>query len=103
MIIEFHVFDRYNWDKGKSVTIGPFVITDESLGQLHQAGLAQEYEVNGTSSSTTSSWSYRGSSPTSSLPEAGSRDGKRTDPRRDRSSDRRQDRELRDTPNRTHR
>jgi len=103
MIIEFHVFDRYNWDKGKSVTIGPFVITDESLGQLHQAGLAQEYEVNGTSSSTTSSWSYTGSSPTSSLPEAGSRDGKRTDPRRDRSSDRRQDRELRDTPNRTHR
>jgi len=103
MIIEFHVFDRYNWDKGKSVTIGPFVITDESLGQLHQAGLAQEYEVNGTSSPTTTSWSYTSSSPTPSLPEAGSRDGERTDPWRDRSSDRRQDRELRDTPNRTHR
>jgi hypothetical protein len=103
MIIEFHVFDRYNWDKGKSVTIGPFVVTDESLGELHRTGLAQEYEVNGISSPVTTSWTYSGSSSTPAPPTAGSRDGERTDPQRDRSSDRRQDRELRDTPDRTRR
>ncbi|MFP4413735.1 eCIS core domain-containing protein [Coleofasciculus sp.] len=103
MIIELHVFDRYNWDKGKSVTIGPFVVTDESLGQLHRTGLAQEYEVNGISSPVTTSWTYSGSSSTPTLPTAGSHDGERTDPGRDRASDRRQDRELRDTPDRTRR
>ena len=43
-------YDRYNWDKGKSVTL-PVVgeVTDESLGELHKSGLAQEYDMYGTS------------------------------------------------------
>ena len=31
------------------MTIGPITITDERLGQLHQVGIAQEYDVYGTS------------------------------------------------------
>ncbi len=45
---EIHVFDRYNWDAGKGVNIGPIRIGDEQLGRMHEAGLAQEYEVRGT-------------------------------------------------------
>ncbi|HCB76883.1 MAG TPA: hypothetical protein DEP91_12060 [Sphingomonas bacterium] len=45
---DLHVFDRYNWDEGKGVDIGPLRIGDEQLGQLHQAGLAQEFEVRGS-------------------------------------------------------
>lgn len=47
---QLHVFDRYNWDAGKGVSIGPIRIGDEQLGRLHEAGLAQEYEVRGTAS-----------------------------------------------------
>lgn len=43
-----HVFDRYNWDGGKAVTIGPVTVTDEQLGKMHKVGLAQEFEVRGT-------------------------------------------------------
>lgn len=43
-----HVFDRYNWDKGKSVSIGGVTIDDDVLGDLHRRGLAREYEVRGT-------------------------------------------------------
>jgi hypothetical protein len=46
---KLNVFDRYNWDGGKSVTIGPFTVTDERLGQLHKTGLAKEFEVRGSS------------------------------------------------------
>ncbi|WEW56091.1 hypothetical protein PRK78_001526 [Emydomyces testavorans] len=44
-----HVFDRYNWDNGKSVDIGPFHFEDRELGELHLKGLAREYTVRGTS------------------------------------------------------
>ncbi|KAF9890465.1 hypothetical protein FE257_005870 [Aspergillus nanangensis] len=44
-----HVFDRYNWDDGKSVDIGPFHFEDRELGELHLKGIAQEYVVRGTS------------------------------------------------------
>ncbi|KAJ9641503.1 hypothetical protein H2199_005473 [Coniosporium tulheliwenetii] len=36
-----HVFDRYNWDAGKSVDIGPFHFEDTELGNLHLKGLAR--------------------------------------------------------------
>ena len=45
---QLNVFDRYNWDGGKAVTIGPITVTDDQMGQLHKVGLAQEYEVRGT-------------------------------------------------------
>lgn len=43
--------DRYNWDGGKSTTIGPFTVEDESLAALHRAGIAREYNLVGESSS----------------------------------------------------
>ncbi len=44
-----HIFDRYNWDAGKSVDIGPFHFEDRELGRLHLKGLAKEYTVRGSS------------------------------------------------------
>ncbi|RDL41090.1 Uncharacterized protein BP5553_01069 [Venustampulla echinocandica] len=44
-----HIFDRYNWDQGKSVDIGPFHFEDKELGNLHLKGLAREYTVRGSS------------------------------------------------------
>lgn len=44
---EYHFFDRYNWDKGKSVTIGPVTITDEFMAEFHRQGLAQEFNMKG--------------------------------------------------------
>ncbi|KAI9800736.1 MAG: hypothetical protein M1833_003152 [Piccolia ochrophora] len=78
-----HVFDRYNWDKGKKVDIGPFEFKDDELQKLHRTGLAQEYVIRGHSETQT----VDGYTPTGSLPEpgtAGSRDGGRSDPGRDR-------------------
>ncbi|RZQ62145.1 hypothetical protein [Amycolatopsis suaedae] len=43
-----HVFDRYNWDGGKSTEIGPFTVTDQQLAELHKSGLAQEYNLTGS-------------------------------------------------------
>ncbi|KAF1948821.1 hypothetical protein CC80DRAFT_511024 [Byssothecium circinans] len=43
-----HIFDRYNWDAGKSVDIGPFHFEDRELGELHLKGLAREYVVRGS-------------------------------------------------------
>ncbi len=42
---EYHFFDRYNWDGGKKVTIGPITITDECMGEFHRQGLAKEYNT----------------------------------------------------------
>lgn len=46
---QVHIFDRYNWDNGKSVDIGPFHFEDKELGNLHLKGLAREYTVRGSS------------------------------------------------------
>ena len=45
-----HVADRYNWDEGKTTKVGNMKIDDSQMQALHQAGLAQEYDVTGTSS-----------------------------------------------------
>ncbi|MBC6461613.1 hypothetical protein [Actinomadura sp. HBU206391] len=47
-----HVHDGYDWNKkagddGK-VDIGPFKIRDEQQGRLHETGLAQDYDVDGS-------------------------------------------------------
>jgi len=41
---EYHFYDRYNWDKGKEVTIGSITVTDEFMGDFHRQGLAREYD-----------------------------------------------------------
>jgi hypothetical protein len=83
---KIHVFDRYNWDAGKSVEIGPFTIKDKELGELHLMGLAKEYVVRGTSKKQ----SVANYKPTNDFPKpggGGGRDGGRTDPGRDRGRD----------------
>ena len=45
-----HTADRYNWDGDKSTMIFNQKITDKQLQELHQAGLAQEYDLVGESS-----------------------------------------------------
>jgi hypothetical protein len=78
-----HVFDRYNWDGGKQVEIGPFTITDEQMAELHRAGVAQEYNMSGS----TDAKHYAGTVPPAGqqpdLPKPpDNRDGKRSDPGR---------------------
>lgn len=86
MLFTLHMFDRYNWDQGKMVTIAGIPVKDEQLGRLHRVGLAQEYDVNGTSTERQVTWDYSGTSsaPTGTAPVAGEREGGRSDPSRER-------------------
>ncbi|MCB0078393.1 MAG: hypothetical protein KDD73_13345, partial [Anaerolineales bacterium] len=66
-----HMFDRYNWDAGKSVTLpstgidwiddhtmaGDY-IPDTQMGRLHGTGIAQEYELHGSSSKRVTTYHY---------------------------------------------
>lgn len=45
---EYHYYDRYNWDKGKSVTIGGVKIEDDTMGEFHRQGLAREFDMRGS-------------------------------------------------------
>lgn len=71
VISQVHMFDRYNWDQGKSVTIPSSGIewidnstiandhiTDEEMGRLHGTGIAQEYDLTGTSSGQKHFYTY---------------------------------------------
>ncbi|WP_224282851.1 hypothetical protein [Streptomyces sp. LS1784] len=58
---QVNVWDRYNWDEGKSTNIGPTNITDDDMAKLHQTGLAQEYDISGRSTPMT--WAGSGSAP----------------------------------------
>jgi hypothetical protein len=78
-----HVFDRYNWDGGKQTDIGPITITDKQMADLHRAGVAQEYNISGS----TEAKHYAGTVPPPGqqpdLPKPpDNRDGSRTDPGR---------------------
>jgi len=44
-----HIFDRYNWDEGKTATFGPLTISLDRLAELHRAGVAKEFNVVGSS------------------------------------------------------
>lgn len=53
---QVHLYDRYNWDlvPGKQVLVfGVIPAPDLLLAQLHQAGIAKEYDSFGTSSTNT--------------------------------------------------
>ncbi|WP_225832962.1 hypothetical protein [Streptomyces sp. NK08204] len=77
-----NVWDRYNWDEGKGVNVGPMKIPDGQMAKLHRVGLAQEYDMAGSSS--THHYDLGSSQPNQSpLPGPDeSRDG-RTDPGRE--------------------
>lgn len=84
VVVEYkvHLYDRYNWDEGKSVEIAGVTIHDKDMGELHTAGLAREYDIEGTSDVRR----YEGKIPANGgadLPGSDdSRDGERTDPTR---------------------
>ncbi|MFF7294988.1 hypothetical protein [Streptomyces sp. NPDC008265] len=46
---QVNVWDRYNWDEGKGVSIGKFEIPDGEMGRQHKIGLAQEFNMAGSS------------------------------------------------------
>ncbi len=46
--VNFH--DRYNWDAEKDVDVFGIGIWDEWQGNLSEAGLAQNFDMTGTSS-----------------------------------------------------
>ncbi|MFD3656401.1 hypothetical protein [Streptomyces sp. NPDC058620] len=51
---QVNVWDRYNWDSGKSTTFpGGVVIPDDDMGRLHKVGFAQEFDMRGSSSTFT--------------------------------------------------
>ncbi|WP_229833689.1 hypothetical protein [Streptomyces xantholiticus] len=51
---QVNVWDRYNWNKGKSATFpGGIVIEDADMGRLHTVGIAQEFDMRGSSSTFT--------------------------------------------------
>ncbi|MFD3413461.1 hypothetical protein [Streptomyces cyaneofuscatus] len=43
------VWDRYNWDEGKGVDIGPLDIPDGQMAKPHRVGLAQDLDMAGSS------------------------------------------------------
>ncbi|WP_129842167.1 hypothetical protein [Streptomyces sp. RFCAC02] len=47
---QVNVWDRYNWDDGKVAEFGPITIHSHDIGRLHSTGLAQDFDVRGSSS-----------------------------------------------------
>lgn len=45
LLFEYKFYDRYNWDKGKSVTILGITVTDAFMGEFHRQGLAREFDM----------------------------------------------------------
>lgn len=78
-----HLFDRYNWDAGKSVTIGPVTIEDQQLQDLHETGLAQEFDVYGSTDTQVIEVDVADLDVDPPVPDPG-RDGDREDPGRGR-------------------
>lgn len=78
-----HVFDRYNWDHGKSTDIGPFTITDDQMAEMHRAGVAQEYNITGSTDPKHFTGEVPRADQQPELPKPpDNRDGGRTDPGR---------------------
>ncbi|WP_371617054.1 hypothetical protein [Streptomyces sp. NBC_00454] len=76
---QVNVWDRYNWDEGKGVNIGPMDIPDGEMGRQHKVGLAQEFNMAGSSSVK----HYEpGSDAAPPAPDASGRAGERSDPGR---------------------
>lgn len=57
---QMHVYDRYNWDKGKGVKILGIPIPDTMPGHLHDVGLAQEYDLKGSTPVRNYMYTYPG-------------------------------------------
>ncbi|MFE3866295.1 hypothetical protein ACFXPT_38750 [Streptomyces goshikiensis] len=80
MDYQVNVWDRYNWDAGKETPISPVTVKDADMARLHTVGLAQEFDMHGTSSSRQHDLGSAGT-PDVSAGDPG-RDGTRKDPAR---------------------
>ncbi|GGS24125.1 hypothetical protein GCM10010221_21340 [Streptomyces parvus] len=90
-----NAWDRYNWDEGKGVNVGPLDIPDGQMAKLHRVGLAQEFDMAG--SSDVRHYDLGGASPDGELPGPGEgRDG-----REDSGREQQQDRTTNRPPGRT--
>ncbi|MFJ8434503.1 hypothetical protein ACIQ9P_24705 [Kitasatospora sp. NPDC094019] len=49
MKYQVNVWDRYNWDAGKTTNIAGVTVSDSDMQGLHRTGLAQEYDLSGRS------------------------------------------------------
>ncbi|EFL23257.1 conserved hypothetical protein [Streptomyces himastatinicus ATCC 53653] len=79
-----NAWDRYNWDEGKGVNIGPMDIPDGQMARLHKTGLAQEFDMSGSSS--VKHYDLGGDTPNEGPlpgPDKPGREGGRTDPTRE--------------------
>ncbi|MFB7369122.1 hypothetical protein ACFC0D_04705 [Streptomyces sp. NPDC056222] len=47
---QVNAWDRYNWDQGKGVDIYGMGVPDGQMARLHTTGLAQEFDMSGSSS-----------------------------------------------------
>ncbi|GHF45761.1 hypothetical protein GCM10010218_28710 [Streptomyces mashuensis] len=74
---QVNVWDRYNWDPGKSTKVGPTTMTDADMARLHTTGLAKEYDMRGSGSLQHYDLGNPGALP--SPPADPGRDGTRTD------------------------
>jgi hypothetical protein len=45
---EYRLYDRYNWDAGKSVTFAGITVKDVFMGEFHRQGLAKEFDCHGS-------------------------------------------------------
>ncbi|MEU8435136.1 hypothetical protein AB0F18_19865 [Streptomyces sp. NPDC029216] len=76
---QVNVWDRYNWDHGKSTPIGPTSVTDADMARFHTVGLAREFDLRGSSS--VQEYDLISGAPAPAPADPG-RDGTRTDPGR---------------------
>ncbi|WP_327726888.1 hypothetical protein OG250_05655 [Streptomyces sp. NBC_00487] len=83
---QVNAWDRYNWDEGKGVTIGPLSIPDGQPARLHTTGLAQEFDMQGSSS--VKHYDLGSATPNNDplpAPDDPGREGTRQDPGRERT------------------
>ncbi|MFF7443064.1 hypothetical protein [Streptomyces sp. NPDC008122] len=76
---QVNVWDRYNWDHGKSTPFlgGLINISDDDMGRLHRVGFGQEFDMQGGSS--THHHDLNSSTPPTITPEDQGREGTRGD------------------------
>ncbi|MFB7935559.1 hypothetical protein [Streptomyces sp. NPDC056049] len=76
---QVNVWDRYNWDPGKSTPFadGLISISDDDMGRLHKVGFAQEFDMKGSSS--THQHDLDSPTPPTTTPEDQGREGTRGD------------------------
>ncbi|MFF7455097.1 hypothetical protein [Kitasatospora sp. NPDC008115] len=80
---QVNVWDRYNWDPGKSTPIAFTSIKDSDMAKLHQTGLAREFDLTGRSAPATVTLPDSAPPSGAGTGQDGTREGARSDPGRE--------------------